>query len=258
MSHNTAEDPATQRSPDTHDSNKYRTLTEWCRLGRSVEGAKAHHYSVNPDTGKGVAVYHEDQTTPLEVWDQKHREGWILMPTDEYQISRKKAHVRACWFPPRLGLWVLKDEVELIARLKKHKWRFRPAPRGAEPANRYWLDIGTKDPMVTIQAIEALGIQVKLEQGFINRAPIASPPTTPAPKPAPTGAELEARAGEVLRDMPTIGPVKLSESTGMDLPTAQAWLKEHRPEPVTRGPFGKPMPEQPKMSGLARQRKVAA
>ena len=134
-------------------------------------GREAHHYSVDPDTGKGVAVYHEDQTTPLEVWDQKHREGWILMPTDEYQISRKKAHVRACWFPPRLGLWVLKDEVELIARLKKHKWRFRPAPRGAEPANRYWLDIGTKDPMVTIQAIEALGIQVKLEQGFIDRPP---------------------------------------------------------------------------------------
>lgn len=254
MSHQPTEDSASYHTLDTELSIEYRSYQEWRDLGRSVEGATAPYYRVNPDDPKqAVAVYGEDQTTPLERWDSA---AWPLVPTDEHKASRVKERVKACWFPPRLGLWVHPDEAELKARMKKYKWRFRKPPHGAEPANRYWKDIGTADPMATIRAIEDLGIRVKLEKGF-NGALVAAPPTKPAAELKAKAAAQEARAADVLRDMPTIGPVKLSESTGMDLPTAQAWLKEHRPAPVTRGPFGKPMPEQPKTSGLAQQRKAA-
>lgn len=248
-------DPALHSAPfnnSTEDISKYHTYEEWIGSGRGVKaGEHARFYSVDPDDAMhAYAVFHENQTEPLKGLED--RTGWRLVPADEQKAAKRKAPVKASYSNGTLYLWVGNNK-DLIAHLKKAKARFNPK------TSRWQLKAA--DPWVSLEGIRR-DYRVELGSG-LDGSPATAPTTAVLPpespestKIAPAPAAHGPAAGVCKRCGGPVAPQTIGAMTVVPLYCSRD-CEHAKPAPVTRGPFGKPMPEQPKTPSLGGRRKAA-
>lgn len=139
-----------------------RTYNEWLLEGRvPAAGEKAEHYAVNADRTRGVAVFREDQTTPIEPRPAEctvlvTREEWDAVPLAQRRrktakpVARVRKNERGAY-----EIWVGNNK-DVIAHLRKNGWVFNSR------VHRWVAKLDTHVSNV-VTALEKLGCTVTVE-----------------------------------------------------------------------------------------------